>query len=287
MKIPANLESDFALCRRITSSHDENFSVVSRFVPRHIRPHFCSIYAFCRTVDDIGDELDGDRLSALQAFEAELERCYGGQPKTPMFRALMYTIETFGIDQEPFHRLIEANRRDQVVKAYATWAELEDYCRYSADPVGRLVLALFGYQDDRRRELSDDTCTALQVANHLQDMHRDMLNGRIYLPEEDMKRFGTSSYDVTMACITEPLRACIRYEVDRTDALFRQGAELERMVPRRLAMQLRLYRLGGQAVLDALRRQNYDPFISRPIVRSRTKLWIACQTLMLGSQSRR
>lgn len=286
-KIPGNLEQDFQRCSTIANEHYENFSVVSTFIPKPLRPHFCSIYAFCRGVDDIGDELAGDRIAALDSFEAELERCYVGEPTSSMFRALKYTIEMFHIDKEPFMRLIQANRRDQLQTSYQTWDELQDYCGYSANPVGRMVLALFGYQDDVRMSLSDDTCTALQLANHLQDMHRDMLNGRIYIPEMDLVEFGASVADIKAARMSEPLRACLRFEVERTEQLFSQGARLEGMVPRRLSMQLRLYRLGGQAILDALRKQNYDPFRHRPVVSARQKLWIACQTLMVGSQARR
>ncbi|WP_067620276.1 squalene synthase HpnC [Alicyclobacillus acidiphilus] len=279
-EIPERLKPDFEVCKRLTMSHYENFSVVSGFVPRAIRPHFCSIYAFCRGVDDLGDELDGDRLAALDAFEQELRRCYDGQPETPAFRALQFTISQFELPDEPFLRLIQVNRRDQTQKTYATWEDLRDYCRYSADPVGRLVLGLFGYRDEERYALSDYTCTALQIANHLQDIHRDAKAGRIYVPEADLLRFGSSLDDIWNGRMTDGLRACIQFEVDRTAQWFAKGAKLEHMVPRRLSMQLRLYRLGGQAILDALRAQNYDPFIRRPVVSNRQKLWIAFRTLI-------
>lgn len=278
--IPERLSADFEVCRTLTLSHYENFSVVSQFVPREIRPHFCSIYAFCRGVDDLGDELEGDRLAALDAFEEELRRCYGGVPQTSAFRALQWTIQQFQLPDEPFLRLIEVNRRDQTQKTYATWDDLRDYCRYSADPVGRLVLGLFGYHDEERIALSDYTCTALQIANHLQDIHRDAQVGRIYIPEEDLHRFGASFDDIWNARMTEGLRACLQFEVDRTAEWFVKGAKLERMVPRRFAMQLRLYRLGGQAILRALRIQNYDPFVRRPVVSNGQKLWIAVRTLL-------
>ncbi|TDY51377.1 squalene synthase HpnC [Alicyclobacillus sacchari] len=278
--VPVGLRADFEMCARLTASHYENFSVVSLFVPRGLRPHFCSIYAFCRGVDDLGDELEGDRLAALDAYEEELRRAYGGTPQTPVFRALQHTIEVCGLPIEPFLRLIEANRRDQRQATYETWDDLRDYCRYSADPVGRLVLGVFGCCDEERATLSDYTCTALQVANHLQDIHRDLQNGRIYLPKADLESFGASLEDIRAARMTDGVRACIKYEVERTADWFRQGARLEALVPRRLAMQLRLYRLGGEAVLAALHRQNYDPFVRRPVITSGQKLHIAMRTLI-------
>ncbi|GLV13214.1 phytoene synthase [Alicyclobacillus hesperidum] len=278
--VPVGLRADFEVCARLTASHYENFSVVSLFVPRELRPHFCSIYAFCRGVDDLGDELKGDRLAALDAYEEELRRAYGGTPQTPVFRALQHTIEACGLPMDPFLRLIEANRRDQRQATYETWDDLRDYCRYSADPVGRLVLGVFGCCDEERAALSDYTCTALQVANHLQDIHRDLKNGRIYVPKADLESFGASLEDIRQARMTDGVRACIKFEVERTAEWFTQGARLERLVPQRLGLQLRLYRLGGEAVLEALRRQDYDPFVRRPVVTSGQKLRIAMRAFM-------
>lgn len=278
--IPNELVLDFAKCQAIAAEHYENFSVVSLFIPRDKRPHFASIYAFCRGVDDIGDEYDGDRLAALDSWEEELRRCYEAVPTKPSFRALQHTIEQYVLPMEPFLRLIEANRRDQTQKIYRTFEDLCDYCRYSANPVGHLVLGLFGYQDETRKALSDYTCTALQIANHLQDLSRDVPNDRFYLPESDLGQFGSSLDEVRQLTLTDGMRSCIQLEVERTEAWFLQGAKLESMVPRRLSMQLKLYRLGGQAILSALKRQQYDSFSLRPTVSGRQKLWIAWQTML-------
>lgn len=287
MSIPVEVQSDFTACEALASQHYENFSVISMFIPRDRRPHFASIYAFCRGVDDLGDEYDGDRLAALDDWEVELRRCFDGKPRTSTFRALQVTIQMYQLPIDPFLRLIEANRRDQTRLTYETFDDLRDYCRYSADPVGQLVLALFGYQDELRISLSDCTCTALQIANHLQDISRDVPNGRFYIPIVDLERFGASQDDVKALRFTDEVRRCIEFEADRARILFQQGAQLESMVPRRLSLQLRLYRLGGQAILEALQQQNYDALSHRPTVSRGQKWSIAWQTLFGFGRSRR
>lgn len=274
-RIPAELEEDFAYCERVARSHYENFSVVTRLVPAFLRPHVSAIYAFCRGVDDLGDEYAGDRLTALDEWEEQLRQTYEGEPAHPVFRALRESIRNYGLCREDFQALIEANRRDQQPPCYRTFADLREYCRHSAEPVGRLVLSLFGCRDDRRAALSDDTCTALQIANFLQDLDRDVKNGRFYIPEEDLERFGCSRADLERRRVSEPVRDCIRFEVERTSQLFASGARLETLVPLRLGLQLRLYRLGGEAILAALRKQRYDPFMRRPTVGTSRKAWIA------------
>jgi squalene synthase HpnC len=285
-RIPAQREQDFAYCERVTRDHYENFSVVTRLVPAALRPHICAIYAFCRGVDDLGDEYAGDRLAALDAWEEQLAQAYDGEPSHPVFRALRESIRNFGLCREDFLALIEANRMDQLPSRYRTFADLREYCRHSADPVGRLVLSLFGCRDEVRTALSDDTCTALQIANFLQDLDRDVMNGRFYIPEEDLERFGCSRADLERRSISEPLRACIRHEVDRTARLFASGARLETLVPFRLGLQLRLYRLGGEAILAALRKQRYDPFLRRPTVEAGRKAWIALQACAAAARAR-
>ncbi|MCL6631217.1 MAG: squalene synthase HpnC [Alicyclobacillus herbarius] len=270
-----DVDTAFSLCRRVVEHHYENFSVVSLFVPARLRPHFCAVYAFCRGVDDLGDEYPGDRLAALYEWERQLRLCYEGRPTHYVFQALQASIEQFALPIEPFLDLIEANRLDQKRLQYQTWEELMEYCRYSANPVGRLVLALFGFTDSVRQELSDQTCTALQVANHLQDLGRDVKKGRIYLPLADMAEFGTEVRDLEANRASEPLRRCIQRQVERTWVMFQTGARLEAMVPYRLRLQLRMYRLGGQAVLHALARQGYDPLSRRPTVSGSQKLSIA------------
>ncbi|WP_067847062.1 squalene synthase HpnC [Alicyclobacillus mali (ex Roth et al. 2021)] len=281
--VPVELRGDFEVCRRLTRSHYENFSVVSLFVPRHLRPHFYSVYAFCRGVDDLGDEYAGDRMAALDAYEEELRRAFAGEATTPAFRALQFTIDTCNLPMEPFLRLIEANRRDQRKHTYETWEDLRDYCRYSADPVGRLVLGIFGCLDDERARLSDATCTALQVANHMQDIDRDLALDRIYVPRADLEQFGATLDDIRARRATDGVRRCIALEVDRAQALFDEGRRLESLVPPRLARQLKLYRLGGEAILAAIRRQDHNPFAGRPVVSGRQKLRIALSVLAGGA----
>lgn len=272
---------DFLVCRR-SLRHYENFSVVSWMVPRELRPHFWALYAFCRGVDDLGDEHPGDRLEALDAFERELRAAVRGEAREPVFRALGITIRRFELPLEEFLKLIEANRLDQRNAAYRTYADLREYCRHSADPVGRLVLALFGIRDADSWERSDDICTGLQLANFWQDVERDLAIGRVYVPEEDMERFGLGREDFVARRRSPRLRQLMEFECGRAQGLFDRGRELERMVRGRLGLQLKLYRLGGQAVLDAIRRQGYDPFAGRPTVSPIRKARIAVSAL-LGS----
>ena len=190
------VEEAYAYCRRVTLGRCENFTVASWFLPRGLRPHMYASYAYCRGVDDLGDEADGDRPALLEEWERELLSCYGGEPSDVRFIALKQTIKDYGIPAEPFLRLIEANRRDQRVRRYGSFGQLLKYCSYSANPVGELVLHLFGYRDGERRRLSDATCTALQLANFWQDLSRDLDAGRVYIPLEDMERFGYSEVEL-------------------------------------------------------------------------------------------
>jgi squalene synthase HpnC len=274
-----DLDDAYRRCAEVVRGRYENFSVVSVFIPKSLRPHFCAIYAFCRGVDDLGDEYAGDRLAALDEWERQLRACYGGAPSHFVFQALQATIRHFQLPDEPFLQLIEANRLDQRKHQYATWDELLAYCHLSANPVGRLVLALFGFRDEERQRLSDQICTGLQVANHLQDLGRDVKRGRLYLPEADLVRFGASPSEVKAQRATDGVRACIRYEAERARRMFADGARLEDLVPYRLRLQLRLYRYGGEAILNALSAQDYDPFDRRPVVSTSAKLGIAVRAL--------
>ena len=273
-------EQAFAYCRKVALGHYENFSVVSWLLPRPLRPHMYAVYAYCRGVDDLGDEAEGDRLALLDDWEAELRRCYEGTPRDIRFVALQETIRTFDIPPEPFLRLIEANRRDQTVSRYRTFAELQEYCTYSANPAGHLVLYLFGYRDDERRRLSDATCTALQLANFWQDVSRDLEKGRIYIPLDDMERFGYSEAELLARRDNESFRRLIAFQVQRTRGLFREGLRLVPRVRGRLRLDLRLFSLGGLAVLDAIERMDYDVLSRRPTVSKARKAWLALRGLL-------
>src|SRR5438093_6745177 len=178
----------------------ENFPVASMLFPRRLRPHLRALYGFARLVDILGDEVEGDRLAALDELEAELDACYAGEPSWPVLRVLQPTIREFELPREPFARLIEANRMDQCVSEYETWADLRFYCVHSADPVGRLVLGLLRRAEDAELvAASDDVCTGLQLVNFLQDVPRDLALGRIYLPAEHRRLFAVTRLDAPSA----------------------------------------------------------------------------------------
>jgi squalene synthase HpnC len=252
----------------------ENFPVASFLFPRRLRPHLRALYGFARLVDILGDEVEGDRLAALGELEREVDACYSGTPSWPVMRALQPTIREFGLPREPFLRLIEANRIDQRVSDYETWDDLREYCRHSADPVGRLVLGLLRL--DRDPELvaaSDDVCTGLQLVNFLQDVPRDLELGRIYLPAEDRRRFGVAELDRPSAELLELLR----YEAARARGLLAAGRLLQERIGGRVGRAVGLFARGGLAALDALETAEWDVFTQRPRP-SRTRLALAALT---------
>jgi len=261
---PPSLAEAYAHCRRLATRHHENFTVASWLLPRAFRPHMYAVYAYCRGVDALGDEAAGDRLALLDAWEAELRCCYGGAARQPAFLALQDTIRRFDIPPAPFLRLIEANRADQRINRYPTYADLLAYCENSANPVGHLVLYLFGYRDAERQRLSDATCTALQLANFWQDVRRDLDKGRVYIPLEDMERFGYLEADLLAGRANDAFRSLMAFEVARTRDLFREGLALIPKARGRLRLDLRLFSLGGLAVLDAIERGGYDTLSRRP-----------------------
>jgi len=238
----------------------ENFPVASLLFPRALRPHLRAIYAFARLVDILGDEHEGDRLAALDELEVELEACYEGEPTWEVMRRLQPTIRARSLPREPFLRLIEANRIDQRVAEYETWADLRRYCAHSADPVGRLVLAVLGRSEPELVELSDDVCTGLQLVNFLQDVPRDLALGRVYLPAEDRRRFGVTE----LGAPNEPLRRLLGFEAARAGALLGAGEELGRRLGGRVGRGVALFARGGLAALEALERADWDVFNGRP-----------------------
>jgi squalene synthase HpnC len=237
----------------------ENFPVASRALPRAVRGHLLAIYGFARLVDDTGDELAGDRMAALDALDAQLDRAYRGTETHPVFVRLTPTLRALELDDAPFRALIEANRVDQVVTRYDTWASLRGYCALSANPVGRLVLAVFGAATPDRLAWSDDVCTALQLVEHLQDVGEDFARGRIYLPAEDLDRFGASETDLARTEVTEALRAVIAYEVARARGLLQGAAPpLSRSLRGRARVAVAGFAGGGLAALDAIERAHCD-----------------------------
>ena len=281
------MEEAYARCAALARSHYENFTVVSRFLPADKRDHMNAVYAFCRSVDDLGDEYVGDRLAALDEWEADLRRCYDSTPGHPYMVALQETVRRFDIPIEPFLRLVEANRMDQATKRHGTFADLEHYCEHSANPVGHLVLYVFGYRDEERQRLADFTCTALQLANFWQDVARDYDMGRIYIPLEDMERFGYTEDELARGLVTDSFRSLMRFEVDRARGLFTRGLDLVDTLDGRFKLDVALFTKGGLSVLDAIERRDYDVLSGRPVVTRATKLRLIVSTaLKLGLTGR-
>src|SRR5271168_1197952 len=203
-------------CRRLARTHYENFSVATWFLPKHLRQDFLNVYAYCRISDDLGDEV-GDRAAAsalLDEWQAELDACYEGNPRHPVFVALAETVKKFEIPKHEFSDLLIAFRQDQTVTRFETFDDVLAYCRYSANPVGHLVLYLCGYHDAERQQLSDYTCTALQLANFWQDVSIDYFKGRIYLPLEDLRRYSVTEEDLAAKRFDGHFRAAMKESVD-------------------------------------------------------------------------
>jgi squalene synthase HpnC len=245
----------------------ENFSVASRVLPRRARAHLLAVYGFARLVDELGDA-DGpspaERLAALDWLQAELERAFTGEAEHPLLVRLGATVRACGLKPEPFVRLIEANRVDQHVSRYRTWAQLREYCALSADPVGELVLAIFGLSSPARIELSDSICTALQLAEHCQDVAEDFARGRVYLPREDLARFAASEADLARAHASEQLRAVLAFEVARARELLVAGTPLIAQLRGRPKLAVAAFVAGGHAALDAIARARYDVLAGPP-----------------------
>jgi len=261
-------------CRQLARKHYENFSVATWFLPQHLRQHFYNVYAYCRISDDLGDEV-GDPEVALQLldqWESELQACYSGKPHHPVFVALSQTIRKFEIPQRTFSDLLKAFRQDQTVTRYPTFNDLLGYCRYSANPVGHLVLYLCGYRDSERQSLSDFTCTALQLANFWQDVSVDYAKGRIYLPLEDLQKLGVHEQDIAAQQNTSAFCELMRFEVQRARDWFRQGLPLVEKVDRPLAIDIELFTRGGQEILNAIERQHYQVLGHRPVISKSRKL---------------
>ena len=270
-----------AWCKHLAETHYENFHVATWFLPERLRPHFHAIYAFCRVSDDLGDEVGNTEqsLALLDLWSRELDACYEGHTRHPVFVALAETIRACSIPKEPFADLLTAFKQDQVVTRYATMQDVLGYCRYSANPVGRLVLYTCGYSDEERFRLSDATCSALQLANFWQDVRVDWSKDRVYLPQEDMQRFRVSDATIQQGIAIPEFRALLKYEVDYARSLFHQGLPLIGMVDRDLAVDLDLFSRGGLEILNAIEQQEFDVLASRPSISKRTKLQLALRAM--------
>ena len=257
-----------AYTRWLATSHYENFHVVSLLLPKRLHQDFYNVYAYCRWADDLGDEIGdtNESLRLLEWWSASLRDMYAGRARHPVFIALRSTVERHGIPQEPFADLVTAFIQDQKVTRYANWEELFEYCRYSANPVGRLVLYLGGYSDPARQALSDATCTALQLANFWQDVTVDLLKDRVYLPLDLLARHGCAVEDLFAHRFTPGFREAMREAVEKARTLFLQGLPLPGMVDRRLSLDIDLFSRGGMRVLEKIEGQGYDVLSSRPAI---------------------
>lgn len=294
--------------RQLTRSHYENFTVVSWLLPRRLRQGFEHVYAFCRWADDLGDET-GDPARSLELLDwwrGELDACYAGKPRHPVFVALLRTIAEHDIPRKPFDDLIDAFVQDQRLLRYETFAQVLDYCARSADPVGRLVLYLCDYRDEQRQRLSDATCTALQLANFWQDVRRDILErNRVYIPADvagahglDIETMvaavradaagapgcagcgGSELPSVGITAVTPALKATVRDLVDRTSPMFSTGRQLWPLLARDVRVDIQLFTLGGEAILRMIRAQDYDTLRHRPSLSKGAKVALMCRAVM-------
>jgi len=261
-------------CRWLATSHYENFPLVSWMLPRKLHRHFYHVYAYCRWADDLGDEV-GDPVRSLELlnwWRNELDACYAGQTRHPVFVALRGTIDEFQIPQQPFTDLISAFEQDQTVREYDRFDQLRDYCRRSADPVGRLVLALCRATTDQNVAWSDSICTGLQLANFWQDVARDYDIGRIYLPREDYERFGYRREDFDVRRINPAFLDLMKFEVDRARQFLTDGLPLVAKLPGRLQVDIDLFAHGGLRILQRIEGIGYRVWERRPKVTKRDAL---------------
>jgi squalene synthase HpnC/squalene synthase HpnD len=276
--------------RWLATHHYENFSVVSWLLPRDLHQHFYNVYAYCRWSDDLGDEVSDPAraLQLLDAWEGELQLIYqdGAGPAHPVLIALRETIRAKDIPLRPFCDLLRAFRQDQTVHRYATWDEVLDYCVYSANPVGRLVLYLCGYRDQARQKLSDFTCTALQLANFWQDVSRDLEKGRVYIPLEALAAHGLSAEDIVNKRFDARYADLMKSLIARTRNLFRAGRPLANTVQRFLRVDLEMFSRGGLAILDAIEASGYNTLGHRPSLSKWTQAKLLGMTLALRAFSR-
>lgn len=282
-----------AYCERLARSHYENFTVVSAFFPKARRQDMYNVYAYCRYSDDLGDEElgQGDRHAALEAWRGEVRRLYeggggvgagadAGAVRHPILVALRETIDRYAIPAAPFEDLITAFQMDQRRPRWETFDDLRHYCRHSADPVGRLVLHVFEEARPETFALSDQTCTGLQLANFWQDVKVDLEKGRVYIPQEDLRRFEYTEKDLAAGVVDDRWRALMGFEVERARGFFREGLKLLPLVRRELRVDLELFSRGGLSILDAIERGGYDVFRRRPSLGKPRKAWLVLRALV-------
>ena len=269
-----DLKSAQKYCKKIAKSNYENFIISNWFTPKKTKQHIQNIYAFCRYGDDLGDDAPfppSGRTLLLNEWMNDLKRAFKsenepweGEPRHPILKAVAHTAKLYNIPITPFKRLIEAFKFDQEKTRYTNFQELKNYCIHSADPVGHLFLYVYGHNDEELQKISDNTCTALQLANHWQDVSRDLEQDRIYMPIDEMKRFNYSLEEYQKCVVNDQWRALMRFQVERARELFEKGKLLWDKVDPKLAVDLRMFTMGGLAVLDTIEAQGYDTWTKRP-----------------------
>lgn len=282
LKHSFSLEEAAQYTRWLARTHYENFHVATWLLPRRLHQDFFNLYAYCRWADDLADEI-GDTSESLRLlgwWRGELEAMYAGRASHAVFVALRQTVERHALPMEPLADLIRAFVEDQKVTRYRNWEDLYGYCRYSANPVGRLVLHLCGYRDQERQQLSDATCTGLQLANFWQDVSMDLDKGRVYLPLEVLARHGCGLEDVLARRATGAFRAAMREAVEVARRWFREGLPLARLVDRRLAVDIELFSRGGLRILDKIEQQDYDVLARRPAISRVERVRLLAGTLL-------
>lgn len=270
----------FEECAKLARSHYENFTVGSLLLPRGTRRHLHALYAFARTTDDIGDESQGDRLANLEAWEDDFRKIRSGTPRHPVHVALVDTVRTFDIPDEPFLKLIEANRIDQRKTRHESFADLLHYCDHSANPCGRLVLYAFGVRDAESQRLADFTCTALQLVNFWQDLAIDWSKGRVYLPQEDLRSYGYSEGELARGEVNGRFERLMAFQAARTRDYFRRGLPLANRLRGAARIDVRLFSRGGMRVLDLIESAGYDVFRRRPTLSKLGKVRLALETVL-------
>jgi len=281
------LDESFRRCKQIARKHYENFPVGSVLIPRHLQPYVFAVYAFARTADDFADEpgySDAERILYLNEWEELFIRSLESQTRHPIMWAVAETIRAKDLPVQLFLDLLSAFRQDITIKRYATFSDVIDYCKRSADPIGRLLLLIFGYRDTKLFRYSDSICTGLQLTNFWQDVSVDIKKDRIYIPGEDMGSYGVTESDLFHGQITNEVKALIRFEIDRTDALFTMGKPLLNALRGRFRYEIKCVLIGGRTILKKIRKNNYDVLTSRP----KLSVWDApsfIQQLLFTSRS--
>jgi squalene synthase HpnC len=280
------VDDSYGYCEKLARSHYENFPVGSVLIKKVLRKHFYAIYAFARIADDFADEAydtneftESERLGWLNRWRDNLKDAYAGRAKHPVFVALAETAVRFALPIQLFEDLLSAFSQDVSIRRYRSYTELMDYCRRSANPVGRLILLLFGHRDPEMHSRSDDICTALQLANHWQDVAIDLEKDRVYIPSEDMLKFGLTVDSIKKEGASDRFKRLMSFEVERARRLFLSGKPLCTSAAGRLGVELRAVWLGGMTILDRLEKNGFDMFAHRPVISSRDKLKILSMAL--------